>query len=112
MTMNFNGHNLWIIPVIVIVIALGVILSAGGGMTGLRRWAAEQNFTLLTVEHRWLRQGPFFFRAGKGDKVYYFTAANSSGQKRSGYARVRPPLAAVISFSEPVKIAWEDSQWR
>ena len=86
------------------------VLWAGGGESGLRRWASVSELKLLQLERRWLKKGPFQFRTGKNGRVYYFVAENESGQQRGGFARVTPPLLCL--FSDPVKIAWEDEEWK
>lgn len=70
-------------------------------------WAEGQNFTLLAKEMRLLRHGPFLFRTGKNQRVYYLTLLDKTGLQRSAYLRVGDFFGRMRP--DTIKVIWEDS---
>lgn len=68
-------------------------------------WAAEQDFTLLNKEMRMLRHGPFFFRTGKNQRVYYLTLLDKAGLQRHAFVRIGDFWGRMRT--ETIKVVWE-----
>jgi hypothetical protein len=49
------------------------------GISILNQWAEENGFEIISREHRFIRLGPFWWRKGKGQEVYYVTIRTSEG---------------------------------
>ena len=72
----------------------------------LEQWAEENGYEILDREHRWLRMGPFWWRKGKGQEVYYVTIRTSEGQVRRGWVRCGGWFLGILSNSAVVE--WDE----
>jgi hypothetical protein len=50
----------------------------------LEQWAELNGYEIVSSEHRFLG-GPFWWRKGKGQEVYYVTIRTSDGQLKRGW---------------------------
>ena len=98
------------------VSVLAVLAVAAGSITAfnwiskqahaaIEGWALEQNFTLLDKEMRLLRHGPFFFRTGKNQRVYYLTMLDKAGLQRHAFVRIGDFWGRMRP--ETIKVVWE-----
>jgi acetamidase/formamidase len=71
----------------------------------LDQWATSNGFSIVSRERRSLVTGPFFFRKGKGQDVYYVTVQDSDGQQRSGYVRLGGMFMGMLS--DQVDVKWD-----
>ena len=72
----------------------------------LGRWAADNGYDLLTIEHRFFRLGPFWWRTSKGQVVYWVVVQDRSGVQRAGYVRVGSWFFGVLS--DTADVIWRD----
>ena len=51
-------------------------------------WARANGLRLLMAQRRWLGRGPFWWRTGRGQEVFYVTVRHAAGDVRHAYVRV------------------------
>ena len=93
-----------IIPLIGLIIAL-VIWTRRRSRVLLEQWAADNGFTILSREHRYLRRGPYLWTTGKGQDVYYIEVQDTGGTTRSGFVRCGGYWSGMLS--DKVTVAWD-----
>ena len=71
----------------------------------LKRWADDNGFESLHVEHRMFRKGPFFW-SGRGQTVYRVEVRDEQGVERKGWVRCGSWWAGV--FSDKVEVKWDE----
>jgi hypothetical protein len=42
-------------------------------------WAASNAYTIIEIERRFLRMGPFFWRRGRGHQVFHVVVSDARG---------------------------------
>ena len=97
-----------VVFVVVFMIVLGVASfawSCSRSQTIIDRWAQANGFRVLHSEMRLMRTGPFFFRHGKGQTVYYVTVQDSTGRTRRAFIRCGGWFAGLCSDAAAVE--WE-----
>ena len=100
---------MWVIvPVAVLLVIGGVAWQFSRSRTILEQWAAENGYQILERERRYMRLGPFWWRTGKNQQVYYVRVRDGSGRERSGYVRCGSWLAGMLSSQATV--AWDDER--
>ena len=80
-----GGFAVVAVIVVVAVAAVSWLFRFSRGMSILEQWAEENGYEIISSEHRWLMTGPFLWRKGKGQEVYYVTIRTSGGQVRRGW---------------------------
>ena len=71
----------------------------------LAGWAAASGYQLLQFAPRYLRTGPYFWRHGRGQLIFYVTVADRSGGRRAGYVRLGGWLMGLLS--DQVDVIWD-----
>lgn len=61
----------------------------------VRRWARENNYALLKMEHRLFRKGPYLL-TGRNQAVFRVVVRDDSGLKRRGWVRCGSWLAGIF----------------
>ncbi|MFB3893554.1 MAG: hypothetical protein ACE15C_16195 [Phycisphaerae bacterium] len=74
----------------------------------VERWAAANGFTILAIQRRFFRRGPFFWRTGKGMEVFHVVLRDGHGAQRQAYVRAGGWFLGV--FSDKVAVEWGDSE--
>lgn len=90
------------IVIIALIIVFGIIMTvlhSKSSMNHLETWAAENGCMLLSYEKRYVRVGPYLFRKGRSQDVYYVTVRMSDGEVRSAYVRIGGAWLGMISDS-------------
>jgi hypothetical protein len=97
-------------PILVLVLLVCVLALWGWHFSRSRKmleqWAHANGLTLIGVERRFLRRGPFWWRTNKGQEVFRVTVRDGSGQVRSGYVRVGGWFLGLLS--DQVTVEWEE----
>ena len=70
------------------------------------RWAAAKAYTILTIERRFFRVGPFFWRRGRGQEVFYTVVRDAHGAQHGAYVRTGGWFLGQLS--EQVAVKWDD----
>ena len=76
----------------------------GRGREMLESWCRRSGLDLTSCAHRLLFRGPYFW-SSKGQVVFRFTARDTAGRARSGYARYGGFWIGV--FTEQVDVSWD-----
>jgi hypothetical protein len=71
----------------------------------LKRWADENRYEFLHVEHRMFRKGPFAF-SSRGQSVYRVEVRDEQGIERKGWVRCGSWWAGVLS--DQVEARWDE----
>jgi hypothetical protein len=61
----------------------------------LRKWARDNNYTLLKTEHRMFRKGPYFL-SGRNQAVFRVAVRDETGLKQKGWVRCGNWLGGVF----------------
>jgi hypothetical protein len=69
---------------IIMVAYYAVYISRSRAM--VRKWAKDNNYTLLKKEHRIFRKGPYFI-SGRNQAVYRVVVRDATGRKQKGWVR-------------------------
>jgi hypothetical protein len=96
----------FVILLVVLVAAGSFAWQFGRSRNIIEEWAAGQGLTLLGSEYRPLRMGPFFFRHGKNQTVYYVTVRDQLGRIRHAYVRCGGWFMGLLS--DAVAVEWAD----
>ena len=97
-----------IIPVAIVAVLLILAFGSSRMKTAralVRGWAEKMGFTLLRLERRDFFQGPFFFRSGKTQFVYYLVVMDRGGHRRKGFIRVGSFWLGCLT-SESIAVRW------
>ena len=107
------GSNSMDAVFIVFLIFVGVAFAAAmmtfhfaRGISILEQWAAENEYEIISREHRLLRLGPFWWRKSKGQEVYYVTIRTLDGQVRRGWVRCGSWFWGI--FSNKAVVEWDE----
>ncbi|HEX8911507.1 MAG TPA: hypothetical protein VF796_04035 [Humisphaera sp.] len=103
-----QGGNGFVPVFVVIALLVGLVSIAwnsGAGERMLDRWAAANGYTLLSAEHRWLAQGPFWWRTSKNQSVYRISVRDAAGEVRTGWARCGGWFLGMMS--DQVDVEWD-----
>ena len=74
------------------------------GREMLESWCSRNRMALVSCGHRLLFRGPYFW-ASKGQVVYRFSARDTAGRVRSGYARCGGYWLGI--FTDHVDVRWD-----
>lgn len=72
----------------------------------LEQWAEENGYEILDRERRLMWFGPFWWRKGKGQEVYYVTIRTPEGQVRRGWVRCGGWFLGILSNEAVVE--WDE----
>ncbi len=72
----------------------------------VEKWASANSYSIMAIERRYLRAGPFFWRRSRGHEVFYVVVHDNRGEKRAGYVRTGGWFLG--QFSEQVTVKWDD----
>lgn len=72
----------------------------------LEQWASQNGYEIVESERRILRRGSFWWRTGKGQKVYRVRIVDRTGRQRSGYVRCGGMFLGMMSDAADVE--WDD----
>ena len=72
----------------------------------LNRWAAVNNYEILSADYRWIRFGPFFWTTSKGQAIYYVTVRTPDGQQKQGWVRCGGWIMGVLTNQSEVR--WDE----
>ena len=92
--------------VVVVAVAAAIALIVWGDRRGLRileNWAADNGFSLLSREVRYLRRGPFFWTTSRSQVVYYVTVRDNLGIERRGWVRCGGWFLGLFSDTAQVR---------
>lgn len=78
----------------------------GFGERILEGWAAANGYQLLSRENCWFFKGPYFWSATRGQQVFRFTARDSAGLVRGGYAKCGGYWLGTLS--DQIDVTWDD----
>jgi hypothetical protein len=70
------------------------------------RWAAANAYTIIKIERRFFRVGPFFWRRSRGQEVFYVVVSDARGEQRGAY--VRSGGWFLGQLSKQVAVKWDD----
>jgi hypothetical protein len=70
------------------------------------RWATANAYTIIAIERRFLRVGPFFWRRSRGHEVFYVVVRDDRGEQHGAYVRTGGWFLGQLS--EQVAINWDD----
>jgi hypothetical protein len=70
----------------------------------VEEWVRSNSFTLLRLEHRYLRKGPYFWAASKSQEVVFVKVRDNFGQERSAYLRIGGFFSGVMS--DNIDVTW------
>jgi len=101
-----SGPMLLLVLLVVGVVVVSLVWTRDRSLTILNDWARENGFRILSSERRYLRRGPFWWRTGKGQEVFYVTVEEETGEIRSGYVRCGSYFAGLLSSRADVE--WDD----
>lgn len=73
----------------------------------VERWAAANSYTIVEMERRYLRAGPFFWWRGKGHEVFHVVVRDSRGGQHGVYVRTGGWMLGQLS--EQVAVKWDGS---
>ncbi|MBN1657432.1 MAG: hypothetical protein JXA93_03470 [Anaerolineae bacterium] len=93
------------ILIVVGLVALVIYVHISRSQKLLRRWADENGYELLNVEHRMFRKGPFVW-SSRGQTVYRVEVRDKGGIVRKGWVRCGSWWAGV--FSDKVEARWDE----
>jgi len=100
-----NGIPILLVLVVAIIGFLSWAWRTSRAQDMVDQWAATNGLQVLSRERRTFRRGPFFFRTGKGQEVYYVTAQDQAGNIRRGYVRCGGWVLGMMS--DQVSVEWE-----
>jgi hypothetical protein len=96
--------KLLVVALIILVIPLWILhLRRSRELVG--RWAAQNAYTVQSIERRYLRAGPFFWRRGRGHEVFRVVVRTTDGGLRGGYVRTGGWFLGQIS--DKVVVHWD-----
>jgi hypothetical protein len=72
----------------------------------LEHWATRNGFEITHSERRWLFLGPFAWRTGRGQTVYYVKVRSHEGFERSGWVCCGGIWTGL--FTNKAEVIWED----
>ena len=72
----------------------------------VRKWADENGYTLLKMEHRLFRKGPFLL-TGRNQAVFKVVVRDESGLQQTGWVRCGSWLAGI--FGNDVEALMDES---
>jgi hypothetical protein len=72
----------------------------------LEQWAEQNGFTIVSTERRLFRRGPFLFKTGDNQEVYYVRITNHEGRQKTGYVRCGSFWLGVLS--DKAEVRWDD----
>jgi long-subunit acyl-CoA synthetase (AMP-forming) len=70
----------------------------------VRQWARANSFTILRLEHRYIRKGPYFWKASKSQEVVFVKVRDNFGTEKSAYLRVGGFLSGVMT--DNIDVTW------
>ena len=70
------------------------------------RWACANGFTIIAIERRFFHAGPFFWRRGRGQEVFYIVVRDAHGEQHGAYVRTGGWFLGQLS--EQVAAKWDD----
>ncbi len=94
-----------IVAFVVFVVAV-LIFRYSRAKSILERWAEENEYEIVSSEHRWLG-GPFFWGTSASQEVYYVTIRTLNGQIRKGWVRCGGWFGGVL-FSNQADVEWDE----
>jgi hypothetical protein len=100
--------NFFPVIAIVLLVSFGIVMllfQFSRARSILELWADENRYEIVSSEHRWLG-GPFWWRKGKGQEVYYVTVRTADGQVRRGWVRCGGWFLGVMSNAADVE--WDE----
>jgi hypothetical protein len=72
----------------------------------VRKWAEENDYTLLKMEHRLFRKGPYLL-TGRNQAVFKVVVRDENGLKQTGWVRCGSWLAGI--FGNDVEAQMDES---
>jgi hypothetical protein len=71
----------------------------------LGKWAKDNNYQILSSEHRIFTKGPFFWTSSRQQSVYYVVVRDSHGHEKSGWLRCGDYWFGMLI--DRVEVIWE-----
>lgn len=93
---------------IVAIVVVSTMWSRSRSNDIIDQWAQTQGFHVLLREERTFFRGPFFWRAGKNQTVYYVQVRDMQGELRTGWLRCGGMWLGLLS--DQVEVEWETGQ--
>ena len=72
----------------------------------LHLWVGENNLTLVKSERRFINRGPFTWRTGKGQEIFYVTVKDENDNEKNAYVRCGSFWFGLLS--DNVDVEWDD----
>jgi len=94
-----------VVLIILVVAVIGLWWRFSRSTNMVEQWAHDNGLTLIEVQRRFLRRGPYWWRTGKGQEVFRVTVRDGSGQVLHGYVRVGGWFLGL--WSDQVTVEWE-----
>ncbi len=95
-----------VVLIILVVAVIGLWWRFSRSTNMVEQWAHDNGLTLIEVQRRFLRRGPYWWRTGKGQEVFRVTVRDGSGQVLHGYVRVGGWFLGL--WSDQVTVEWEE----
>lgn len=73
----------------------------------MRTWVAGSQFEIIDLERRDFFRGPFFWRSGKTQVVFFLVVRDRDGQRREGYVRVGTFWIGALT-EESIQAEWQN----
>ncbi len=93
---------------IVAIVVISTMWSRSRSNDIIDQWAQTQGFQVVSREERTFFRGPFFWRAGKNQTVYYVQVRDAQGELRTAWLRCGGMWAGLLS--DQVEVEWETGQ--
>ena len=72
------------------------------------KWATANAYTIVAIERRFFRAGPFIWRRGRGQEVFHVVVRDARGEQRGAYVRTGGWFLGQLS--DHVAVKWGNSR--
>ncbi len=104
---GYEGALVAVVAVLAVAVSFLILLwDLRRSRAILDKWAANEGFNIVSAERRWVLTGPFWWRTGRGQRVFYVTVRDAKGHVRRAYVRVGGWLLGL--FSDVADVEWQD----
>ncbi len=99
------------LPVLLVLAALALVaviffLHFSRSRQLLESWARQNNYQIVSSEHRYFFKGPFFWTSSDQQTVYYVTVETADGGTRNGWVRCGGWFTGMLS--DQVDVRWDE----
>jgi hypothetical protein len=94
------------ILLVLVSIWLGFVWSRTRSEAIIKKWAAQNGFTVLSSKSHLFVRGPFLLRSDPRHTVYNVTIRDQSGIDRSAWVRCGGWLLGLVS--DDIKVVWDN----